>query len=313
MESIISGILVSAVTSGAVIIIAAIGEILNEQAGVLNLGLEGIMAMGAVTAIIVVNGITPNAYLGLLAASLVGVLMGAIFAFGTVTFKANQVLCGLAYTFLGIGLAGQIGGSVAGQPAMARFEQIRLPFLSTIPGVGDILFNHNILVYFAYLLLPAVSTYILFITRHGINIRAVGENPAAADASGVPVDRIRFFYTSVGGALAGMAGAYLTLGLTPAWTEGVTGGRGWIAIALVIFSGWKPFYVLIGALLFGAITSIGYMAQIHGWSIPSSFLAMLPYLATILLMVVPILVRGGDQHKRLVIGPSASGQPYYRE
>ena len=313
MEGIIIGILVSAVASGAVIIFAAIGEILTEQSGVLNLGVEGIMAMGAVSAILVVNGPLPNEYAGLLAACLVGLLLGAIFALGTVTFKANQVLCGLAYVFLGTGLAGQIGGSVSGQPAMARFSQAPLPVLSEIPYLGEILFNHNILVYFAYFLLPLAATYILFATRHGINVRAVGENPAAADAAGVPVNLIRFVYVSIGGAFAGMAGAYLTLALTPAWTEGVTAGRGWVAIALVIFGGWKPFRVVLGALLFGAITSVGYMAQIHGWGIPSAFLAMLPYLVTILLMAIPSLLKRGGQHQRLVIGPSALVQPYYRE
>ncbi len=313
METIISGILFSAIAAGGVLIIVGIGELMAEQSGVLNLSLEGIMAMGGMTAIVVVNKVTPNAYIGLLAAFLVGLVLGAFFAFGTVTVRADQVLAGLAFGFLLKGLAGQLGNPVAGQHPHARFEPIEIPFLSDLPFVGDIFFQHNILVYFAYLILPALCSYLLFATRHGINLRAVGENPAAADATGIQINKFRYIYVCVSGALAGVGGAYLTLALTPGWTEGVIAGKGWIAIALVLFSGWRPFTLVFGALLFGSFTSLGYMAQIYGWGIPSSFLAMLPYISTILLLVASILIRGQKEGKRLIIGPSALTIPYYRE
>ena len=313
MESIITGILFSAIAAGGVLVIVGIGELMAEQSGVLNLSLEGIMAMGGMSAILVVNKVVPNAYVGLLVAMLVGLVLGAFFAFGTVTIRADQVLAGLAMGFLLKGLAGQFGNSVAGQRPYARFVPIEIPFLSEIPFLGEVLFKHNILVYFAYLILPALCTYILFATRHGINLRAVGENPAAADATGVKINRIRYIYVCVGGALAGMGGAYLTLALTPGWTEGVIAGKGWIAIALVLFSGWKPFNLVVGALLFGSVTSLGFIAQINGWGIPSAFLGMLPYISTILLLVASILIRGQKETNRLVIGPSALTIPYYRE
>lgn len=313
METVITGILFSAIAAGGVLIIVGIGELMAERSGVLNLSLEGIMAMGGMTAILVVNKLVPNPYVGLLAAMLVGLLLGAFFAFGTVTIRADQVLAGLALGYLLRGLAGQLGNSVAGQRPYARFVPIDIPVLSEIPFLGDVMFNHNILVYFAYLVLPALCTYLLFATRHGINLRAVGENPAAADATGVKINQMRYIYVCVGGALAGMGGAYLTLALTPGWTEGVIAGKGWIAIALVLFSGWRPFTLVLGALLFGSVTSIGYIAQIYGWGIPSALLGMLPYVSTIILLVASILIRGQKENKRLVIGPSALTIPYYRE
>jgi simple sugar transport system permease protein len=240
MGNVLAGVVATAIASGTVIVLAALGEVLAERSGVLNLGLEGIMAVGAVTAIITVNVFSGTAYAGLLVAILAGMLLGVLFAVATVIFKANQTLCGLALSFLGTGLAGRLGAPYAGQPAQARFERIPIPILSDIPLAGNALFNHNILVYLAYLVLPAIISYLLYRTRHGMNVRAVGENPAAADASGIGVSLLRFSYTCVGAALSATGGAYLTLAFTPAWSEGVTGGRGWIAIALVIFAGWRP-------------------------------------------------------------------------
>jgi simple sugar transport system permease protein len=313
METVISGILISSITAGTVIIFAALGELLAEQTGVMNLGLEGIMAMGAVTAIIVVNNITPNAYIALGASILVGLLFGILFAFATVTLKANQVLCGLALSFVGTGLAGHIGRPFAAFPAADRFQAIKIPALGDIPIIGNALFNQNLLVYIAYLLMPLICAYILYMTRHGINLRAVGENPSAADASGISVNKIRFLYVSLGAAFSGVAGAYLTLGLTTKWTDGVTAGSGWIAIALVIFSGWNPFIVLFGALLFGSMTSVGFIGQIQGWGIPSSILAMLPYIMTILLMAISSIRGKKIRSKDLSVGPTSLAQPYYRE
>jgi simple sugar transport system permease protein len=312
MTDILAGVLTTAIASGTVIVLAALGEVLAERSGVQNLGLEGVMAMGAVTAIIAVNRFSAGAYLGLAAALTAGLLLGALFAFATVILRANQVLAGLALSFLGTGLAGRLGVPYAGQPAEARFERIAIPLLSDIPVLGDALFNHSILVYLAFLILPTLIAHLIYRTRHGLNVRAVGENPAAADASGVAVTRMRFLYTCVGAGLSALGGAYLTLAFVGAWSDGVTGGRGWIAIALVIFAGWRPLAIVLGALLFGGVTSLGYVAQTQNWGIPASFLSMLPYISTMVLMIVPIVLRGRTG-RRVGAAPEALGIPYYRE
>ncbi len=312
MEAIVTGVISIAIASGTVIVLAALGEVLAERTGVLNLGLEGIMAMGAVTAIITVNAFYPNPFVGLLAAALAGMLLGVLFATATVGFKANQVLCGLALTFIGTGLAGRLGAPFAGQPAQARFVRIPIPVLSDIPIIGPSVFNQNILTYLSYVVLPIIIAYVLYRTRHGLNVRATGEDPAAADASGIPVNVLRYVYTCIGAALSGMGGAYLTLAFTPAWSEGVTGGRGWIAIALVIFAGWRPALIVVGALLFGAVTSLGFVAQSQDWGVPSAFLSMLPYLSTIVLMILPILFRSRAR-RGMSASPDALGIPYIRE
>lgn len=311
MEGILSGILTAAVTSGTVIAIAGMGEILAERTGIMNLGLEGIMMIGAVTAIIVVNGYQGDIFLGLFIAILMGLVLGIVFAVAVVFFQADQVLCGIAINFVGSGIAVWIGSSFAGQPAIQQLPKISLPILSSIPFIGKILFNQNMLVYAGLFILPAFVWFLLFRTKHGLKIRAVGENPAAADASGIPVYRIRCIYCCVCGMLAALAGAYITLGYTPAWTHGVTGGRGWIAIALVIFGGWQPWRVVLGSLLFGGITSLGYIIQVLGWGIPPAFLSMLPYLFAVILISVPYLFSKGK--KILTASPDALGFPYYRE
>jgi ABC-type uncharacterized transport system permease subunit len=308
---VIAGIITAAVASGAVIVLAALGELLAERSGVQNLGLEGVMAMGAVTALLT-ERLVPNPYVGLLVAISVGLVLGIVFATATVIIRANQVLCGLGLAFLGTGLAARLGTSVSGWPAPATFPTIRIPILADLPFVGQAVFNQSILVYLAYFILPPVVTFVLYSTRHGMNVRAVGENPGAADVCGISVTGIRFTYTCLGAVLAAMGGAYITLAYTPSWIEGITGGRGWIAIALVIFGAWRPLPVVLGALLFGAVTSVGFVAQVQNWGIPSSFLAMLPYLATIALMAVPALMRSKSA-RRISTGPAALGTPYYRE
>ncbi|OGO39581.1 MAG: sugar ABC transporter [Chloroflexi bacterium RBG_16_57_11] len=309
--TVLSGILAAAIASGTVIAFAALGELLAERTGVQNLGLEGGMAMGALAAI-AVNLMIPIPMIGLLAAMAMGCILGIVFATATVTLRANQVLCGLGLAFLGTGLSGRLGASISGFRAPAPFESIRIPILADIPVIGNALFDQPWLVYVAYFILPALISYMLMKTRHGMNVRAVGENPAAADACGVSVNRVRFLYTVIGCVLAAIGGAYITLGFTPSWIEGITAGRGWIAIALVIFGAWRPLPVVLGALLFGAVTSLGFVAQIQGWGIPASFLAMLPYLGTILLMVIPIVARA-RREKRVGTGPAALGIPYVRE
>jgi ABC-type uncharacterized transport system permease subunit len=313
MEEVITGMIATTVAAGALIVIAGIGELISERTGVMNLSLEGMISMGAVTAIIIVNRVSPNVYLAVAGAALVGFLMALIFALAAVIVKVDQFIAGMALWFVGIGLSGELGKSYVGRLAQAHFLPIKIPFFSDIPVIGPGLFNQSILVYVAYLILPALAIYLLFKTRHGLNIRSVGQNPLVADSCGIPVDRFRLFYVLLGGTLSGVAGAYLTLSLTPGWSNGVVAGKGWIAFSLVIFANWNPLYVVLGALLFGAATSIGFAVQIQGWNIPSAFLFMLPYLITLILMLVSKLFqkqRGIDNNG---IGPAALGIPFFRE
>jgi general nucleoside transport system permease protein len=225
--------------------------------------------------------------------------------------RANQVLCGLALTLIGTGLADMIGRVYSGIPAPATFPPIPVPWLSEIPLLGRALFTQNVLVYFIYIVLPLALHYLMFRTRHGLNLRAAGENPAAADAAGVPVQRVRFWYVAVGGAFAGGAGAYLTLAFVPSWSEGVVAGRGWIAVALVIFAGYRPLNVVLAALLFGLITALGFVGQARNWPIAAPILSMLPYVGTITLMIVPVLA--WQKVRRLMAAPAALGEPYFRD
>ena len=307
---IITGILATAVLAGGVLALAALGEVLAERVGVFNLGVEGLMALGGVTGIIAVT-IIPNPFFGFAMALVVGLVFGAIFALATVTFRANQVLCGLALTMLGSGLAVTVGKPYSGMPAKAQFEKVIVPYLSDLPILGRALFSQNLLVYLIYLIIPAVISFVLFRTRHGMNVRAVGENPAAADSAGIPVTLIRFTYVTIGAALGAGAGAYLTLAFVPSWSDGVVAGRGWIAVALVIFAGYRPFWAVFGALLFGVITALGFVGQARNWPIAPPFLSMLPYLGTIAAMILPVFV-----WKRLRLSftaPAGLGIPYFRD
>src|ERR1700760_336435 len=216
---IISGLLQTSILAGGVLALAALGEVLAERVGVVNLGVEGLMAVGAVTGIATVVA-TPNATLGFVCALAVGLLAGMIFAGATVILRANQVLCGLALTLMGTGLAATIGKAYSGMPARAAFAPVAIPYLSDIPLLGRALFTQNILVYLIYIVLPAVLHFVMFRTRHGLNLRAVGENPAASDAAGISVQKFRFWYVALGSSLAAGAGAYLTLAFVPSWSEG---------------------------------------------------------------------------------------------
>lgn len=306
----LTGLLTTAFLAGGVLALAALGEVLAERVGVVNLGAEGLMAMGAITAIATVTA-SPSPMLGFLAALAIGALFGMVFAGATVFLKANQVLCGLALTLMGTGLASTIGRNYSGMPSPAVFERIEIPLLSQIPILGRALFSQNILVYLIYIILPLALHYLLFHTRHGLNIRAVGENPAAADAAGIPVERIRFWYVTAGSALAAGAGAYLTLAFVPSWSDGVVAGRGWIAVALVIFAGYRPIPAVLSALLFGMITALGFVGQARGWPIAPAFLSMLPYLGTIAFIIVPVLAF--KRMRQLMAAPAALGEPYFRD
>ena len=307
---IIAGIIQTSILAGGVLALAALGEVLAERVGVVNLGVEGLMALGAVTGIATVVA-TPNPMLGFALAMVVGFFFGMVFAATTVYLRANQVLCGLALTLMGTGMAATIGRAYSGTPAPATFPPIAIPYLSDIPLLGRALFTQNILVYLIYIILPVALHWLMFRTKHGLDMRAVGENPAAADAAGIPVQAMRFWYVSAGAALAAGAGAYLTLAFVPSWSEGVVAGRGWIAVSLVIFAGYRPINAVAAALLFGLITSLGFVGQARNWPIPSPVLSMLPYLGTIAMIIVPVLA--WQRMRRLMAAPAALGEPYYRD
>jgi general nucleoside transport system permease protein len=307
---ILSGLLQTSILAGGVLALAALGEVLAERVGVVNLGVEGLMALGAITAIAAVIA-KPNPVLGFMFALGVGFLVGLVFAAATVILRANQVLCGLALTLMGTGLAATVGKAYSGMPAPATFAPVAIPYLSDIPLIGRAIFTQNILVYLIYIVLPLILHFIMFRTRHGLNMRAVGENPAAADAAGIAVQKFRFWYVVAGSSLASGAGAYLTLAFVPSWSEGVVAGRGWIAVALVIFAGYRPINAVLAALLFGCITSLGFIGQARNWPIAAPILSMLPYLGTIALIIVPVLA--WHRVRRLMAAPAALGEPYYRD
>lgn len=310
MIALLGGMLATAVLAGGVLSLAALGEVMAERVGVTNLGVEGLMALGAVVAIMTVAGVH-NPWAGLLAATLTGALGGMVFAFGAVIMRANQVLCGLAVTFMGLGLSTALGHDYAGQPSATVFGHVAIPLLSAIPVIGPAFFGQNILIIPIYVVLPLLVHFVMFRTRHGLNMRAVGENPAAADAAGIPVMAMRFGYVTLGGAMAGMAGGYLTLTYVPVWSEGMIAGRGWIALALVIFAGYRPVMVTCAALLFGLITALAFVGQARNWPIDPAFLNMLPYLGTVAFIIVPVVV--WHRMRRVMAAPAALAQPYYRD
>ncbi|MDX1616072.1 MAG: ABC transporter permease [Candidatus Promineifilaceae bacterium] len=310
----IISILSIALVAGTSLVYATIGEIITERAGILNLGVEGMMIMGAVTAFAAAYH-TGNAWAGVFIAVLVGGLMGLIHAFLTITMRSEQVVSGLALTLLGTGLASFLGERLGpdGAPLVGligpRFRDLPIPLLSEIPVLGPTLFTQDALVYGMYIL-TAVSWFFLYKTRPGLHLRSVGESPQTADAMGVNVFELRYLYTIVGGMLVGLAGAHLSLAYTPGWSENLTGGRGWIAIALVIFATWDPLRAVFGALLFGGINAIQFRLQASGTSVPASLLNMLPYILTV---VVLVLVTYLEAFRKRVGAPAALGLPYNRE
>ena len=310
MMVLLTGVLSTALLAGGVLVLGALGEVLSQRVGVFNLGLEGLFALGGVTAIIV-TAHGADASVGLLAAIAVGALFGAVFAFATVLLRANQTLCGLALTIGGAGIAAAVGRSYSGQPAHSVFAGVAIPYLSDIPVLGRAVFSQNLLIYVIWIVLPLAMHWLLYRTRHGMNLRAVGENPAAADAAGLRVTLIRFGYVVAGAGFAGAAGAYLTLAFVPSWSAGITGGRGWIAVALVIFAGFRPLNAVLGAFLFGVITALGFVGQARNWPVPPAFLSMLPYLGTVAAMIIPALFAG--RSSRRLAAPAALGMPYFRE
>jgi simple sugar transport system permease protein len=273
---------------------------------VINLGVEGMMLVGAATGFLAMNA-SGSAVQGALAAIGVGAVLATVHAFFAVTVRANQVLSGLALTIAGTGLAAIIGRSVVGVPPESTFQEKSVPVLSSIPKLGEIFFEHQPLVYVGYVAAPAVW-FLLTRTRLGLHLRSVGENPAAADAMGVPVNAYRYGAVVFGGAMAGLAGATLSLAESPGWSEGITAGRGWIAVALVIFALWGPLRLLAAAFLFGTLDVLAFRAQIIGVDIPATILGMIPYVGTIIVLIV-VTVLG---LRRRLGAPDALGLPYVR-
>jgi simple sugar transport system permease protein len=272
-------------TAGAAtpLVLASTGELVAERSGVLNLGLEGIMLVGAVAGFSVTLH-TGSLGLGLLAALVAGMALALVFAFLVLTLQTNQVATGLALTLFGIGLSAFLGRDLVGQ-TVTPLPRLDLPILSDLPFVGPLLFRFDGVVY-GSLALVAMVAWLLAKSRIGLQIRAVGEAPHSAHAIGMPVVRLRYASVLFGGALAGLGGAYLSLALTPMWAEGMTAGRGWIALAQVVFATWKPRGVVLGAYLFGGVTVLQFHGQGLGLAVPSEFLSMLPYLATIVVLVI---------------------------
>ncbi len=320
LESVLAG----AVQAGTVYLLASLGEVYAERSGVLNLGLEGMMILGAAVSFIFTNAL--GHALALLATLLVGLIFGLLLAFLSVTLKLNQIVVGLALTLLGLGLSGFITSAeirkrillslnpeISQQALLTQqapnLPIIRIPYLSDVPFLGKVLFSQNILVY-ASLILAFVMWFILFKTRFGLSLRSVGENPAMADAMGVNVYLMRYIAVIIGGMLGALAGAYLFIGYQPFWVEGMTSGRGFIALALVILAMWSPLRAILGAFLFGGVEVLQFRLQLIGIGAQTpQFILMLPYAVTI----VTLTLLSFEGVKKRIGVPAALTIPYSRE
>jgi simple sugar transport system permease protein len=285
----LEAIILSVLAASTPLLLAAAGELVAERAGVLNLGLEGMMIMGAACGFAGAY-FTGSVIVGALAGILAGMLMSALFAALTLGLAVNQVAAGLALTIFGVGLSGLIGAGFVGQ-RIETAPHLHLPLLTDIPLVGKIVFGQDGFVYASIALVVGIWWF-LYRTRAGLILRAVGDNHVSAHALGYPVLRIRTFAVLFGGACAGLGGAYLPLAYTPFFIPGMTAGRGWIALALVVFASWRPGRVVIGAYLFGAVTILQLHAQAMSLPIPSQFMSSLPYLATVVVLIVISRRRG---------------------
>jgi simple sugar transport system permease protein len=273
----------STVVAATPLIYAALGETIVEKAGVLNLGIEGMMLIGAVAGFAATLA-TGSDTVGFMAAAGAGVALSLAFGFLTLNLQTNQVATGLALTLFGIGLSAFVGHNLAGTP-LPPLPPIFIPGLSSIPIVGDLLFRYDIMVYLSLVLFAAVEWFLIK-SHAGLTLRAIGESPSVAHAIGKSVLTTRYLAVMFGGACAGIAGAYLSLVQTPMWVEGMSAGKGWIALALVVFGTWKPARVVLGAYLFGGVTQFQLFAQGFGLPIPTEFLSMLPYAATVVVLVI---------------------------
>ncbi|TYL48089.1 ABC transporter permease [Marinomonas sp. IMCC 4694] len=296
-------ILFAAIKTGTPLLFIALGEVICEKSGALNLGQEGMMLMGAVVGFLAAYG-TGSAGLGVLAAILMGCLMSLIFAVLVLQLGANQVATGLALTIFGTGLSAFIGSGVVGE-TIQGFQPIAIPLLSDIPFIGRVLFQHDILVYLSFVM-TFVLMFVINKTRSGLILKAVGENPHAANAIGIKVLRVRYLAIMFGGGMAGISGAYMSLVYTPMWVENMTAGRGWIALALVVFASWRVGRIMLGAYLFGLASIMHLVLQGLGWSISPNLLAMMPYVATVVVMVII----SADRFKEKLLAPRSLGKPF---
>ncbi|MBU1343212.1 MAG: ABC transporter permease [Proteobacteria bacterium] len=303
MEDIIISTLQRTMVAGTPLLLATTGEIICERSGILNLGVEGVMSMGAVVAFIVTMT-TGQPWLGVLAAIAAGIAFSIIHAFTCVTLQANQVVSGLALTMLGLGLSGMLGKSYVGKPLSIKMEDLSIPWLSDIPYLGKILFSQSPF-FFIAVLLAFAAWFFLEKTLLGIQIRSTGENPKSTETQGVNVSRLRYLSVMIGGGFSALAGAHLSISYSKSWIEGMTAGRGWIAIALTIFALWNPGRAIWAAFLFGFIFVVQYLLQPLG--ISPNFLAMLPYIATLLIL---LLISLKDSKK--LNAPAMLGEPYKR-
>jgi ABC-type uncharacterized transport system permease subunit len=299
-------ILYATIRTGTPLLLVALGEMVCEKSGVLNLGQEGMMLMGAVTGFIVVNHFDIVA-LGFVSAAIVGMLMAILFAAIVLFLNANQVATGLALTIFGSGLSAFIGADYEGK-IITSLDSLALPILSDIPVIGHILFNQDLVVYFSFAMF--VGIYLFFKkSRGGLILRSIGENPDAANVIGLSVLKVRFLAICFGGAMAGIAGAYLSIAYTPLWTENMTSGRGWIALALVVFASWRAERIILGAYLFGFASIIHLVAQGLGFAISSNLLAILPYAATIVILIM----LSANKNKLKLYEPVSLGKPWFKK
>lgn len=299
----IQSLLIAALKTGTPLLIIALGELICEKTGVLNLGQEGMMLMGAMAGFAGAY-FTGSLAMGVLLAMVSGMTMAFIFGVLTLSLSANQVATGLALTIFGTGLSAFLGGSLVGS-TLEGFQPIAIPLLSDLPFLGPLFFQHDLLVYASFALV-GISAWVLSRTRAGLVIRAVGENPHSANALGIEVIKVRYLVTLLGGALAGLAGAYMSLAYTPMWMENMTAGRGWIALALVVFASWKVGRLMLGAYLFGLTSIMHLMMQGVGLDISPNLLAMTPYVATIVVMV---LLSSNELRQKLAT-PMSLGKPF---
>jgi len=302
--------LAACIVAGTPLLFATVGELITEKSGSLNLGVEGMMLIGAVMGFLTGYN-TGNPFMALLGAALAGAVAGLIFAILTVTLRANQVVTGLTLTIFGSGFSKFVGQPMIGfsvpSGVSVFFQKIPIPLLGDIPFVGPIFFRQDVFVYLGYVVVIIAAVY-LFKTRIGLNVRAVGENAAAADASGININLYKYTHIMMGGALCGLGGAYLALIRVPIWQEDVVGGRGWIAVALVIFASWNPIKALLGAVLFGGLSILGLRLQAMGFNISQYLVDMIPYVATVVIVII-------SSHKRRKENqpPGDLSNSYFRE
>ena len=297
-------VVLTIITASTPLLLAATGELVTEKAGVLNLGVEGMMLVGAIASFAAAVS-TGSGLLAILVGAFSGVAVAAIFAVLTLTFLANQVATGLALTIFGVGLSALIGSSFVGI-SLEPLPQLNVEFLSTIPILGELLFGHDLLVYLSFIMI-LLAGYFLSKTRSGLILRAVGESHDSAHALGYSVLTVRYLAVLFGGFMSGLAGSYLSLVYTPLWAENMTAGRGWIALALVVFGTWRAGRIAFGAYLFGAITILQLHVQGWGINIASQFMTMLPYIATVIVLVFI----SSDKIKIRINAPQSIGKVFY--